>query len=191
MEHSNTAAPPTNGIVYTLQDTAGQPKKRFTGTLLAHVSTGEHRNLPRWLTLDLYLKADGTYILHRIGYSVVYHRVGGPCEGGELMTFAELLEITDEGEACTKPGCRPSSFTAIKQAAGTNPEKPGVISLEHNYYKVIEIPDVPGVIRELEFVPKNSLTGERTISRPGQELLLRASAHDPKIALTFDLVEDI
>lgn len=188
MEPNNSAAPPFPGTVHILQDAAGQPRKRFVGKLLAHVSTGEHRKLPRWLTLDLYLKQDGTYVLHRIGYSVVYHAVDG-CEGGEKITYAELLEITDEGEAC--PKCKPRSFEGIKEALQRNPDNREVVSLEHNYYKVIELADVPSVIRELEFVPKNSTTGRRTISRPGQELLLRASAHDPRIMEVDQSVQDI
>lgn len=187
METTNTAAPPFETVI--LQDAAGQPKKRFTGRKLAHVSTGEHRRLPRWLTLDLYLKADGTYILHRIGYSVVYHSVepDSPCDGGERMDYTELLEITDEGEAC--PKCRPRPFAAIQQ--GVQSGEKGDVLLEHNYYKVIEIADVPGVIRELEFVPKNSTSGKPIISRPGQELLLRASAHDPRIMEVDESVQDI
>lgn len=187
MEADNTAAPPFE--VHTLQDAAGQPKKRFTGKHLAHVSTGEHRNLPRWLTLDLYLKQDGTYILHRIGYSVVYHSTdpNSPCEGGERMSFKELLKVTDDGEAC--PKCRPMPFATITEAVAYS--EAGQVLLEHNYYKVVELPDVVSIVRALEFVPKNSTTGVKTISRPGTELLLRASAYDPRIAELEDVVQDI
>jgi hypothetical protein len=177
--------------VHQLRDAAGQPQKRFTGAKLAHTSTGEHRNLPRWLTLDLFLKQDGTYILHRIGYSVVYHSVEGPCEGGEKMTYATLADITDEGEPCTK--CHPIPFKALMAAveSGHSDANSKSVALEHNYYKVLEIPDVPTLISELEFVPKNSRTGERVISRPGQELLLRAADLDPRISAVFEAVKDI
>lgn len=195
MEATSTAAPPVIPMkVHQLQDAAGQPQKRFTGAKLAHVSTGENRNLPRWLTLDLFLKQDGTYILHRIGYSIVYHAVGGPCEGGEKMTYAELVDTideNDEGEACVK--CHPTPFRAIKAAvdSGHSDANSKYITLEHNYYKVLEIPDVPTLISELEFVPKNSRTGKRVISRPGQELLLRAADLDPRISAVSKAVKDI
>lgn len=189
METKSTTAPPFKTVI--LQDTAGQPKKRFTGKLLAHVSTGEHRNLPRWLTLDLYLKQDGTYVLHRVGNSVVYHRVDGPCEGGEVMTYITLLNITDEGEACTK--CHPASFDDIAELVESEHEDRYVkeVSLEHNYYKVIELADPREIVKELEFIPKSSVKKIPTISRPGQELLLRASAHDPRIAGLDEVVQDI
>lgn len=190
MEAINTSSPPFE--VHTLQDAAGQPKKRFTGKLLAHVSTGEHRNLPRWLTLDLYLKQDGTYVLHRIGYSVVYHKLHwqGGCPGGEEVSITDLIEITDsDGEAC--PKCRPLPFALFMDALPTDEVMSGKVSLEHNYPKVIELPDVASIIRELEFVPKNSASGRRTISRPGQELLFRAAVIDPRIAGLEDVVQDI
>lgn len=190
MEPTDTLSPPFKTVI--LQDAAGQPKKRFTGKLLAHVSTGEHRSLPRWLTLDLYLKQDRTYVLHRIGYSVVYHKLvsDGGCPGGELVTIDDLVDITDEnGEACQK--CRPVPFRKILETDPSDLLFEEQVSLEHNYYKVIEISDVPSIIKELEFVPKNSTNGRRTISRPGQELLLRASAHDPRILEVDESVQDI
>lgn len=189
METNPTISPPVIPmIVHTLRDTAGQPQKRFTGAKLAFVSTGEHRSLPRWLTLTLFLKADGTYILHRIGYSVMYHAPGG-CEGGEQMSLHDFLEEVEDGEAC--PKCRPLPFAKIKELFEANPDTSESVLLEHNYYKVIELPDVQNLISELEFVPKNSRTGERVISRPGQELLLRASDKDPRIAEVFNAVKDI
>lgn len=189
MEPTNSTAPPFDGKVHLLPDAAGQPKKRFTGKHLAHVSTGLQRNLPRWLTLDLYLKPDKTYILHRIGYSVVYHKLRGECEGGEELSYAELFETVEDGEAC--PKCRPATFASIKEMLDGGLGKDGRVRLEHNYYKVIEIPDVPSIVSELEFVPKNSAKKEKVISRPGQELLLRASKHDDAIAALFDVIQDI
>lgn len=196
MEATNKPSPPAEKS-YILQDAAGQPKKRFTGTHLAHVSTGEHRNLPRWLTLDLYAKADGTYVLHRIGYSVVYHRSKADeegalptgCDGGEKVTLTGLLAIVEDGEAC--PKCSPVPFADVEAIVEAGDGESSHVRLERNYYKVIEIPDVPDLVGELEFVPKNSRKGERVISRPGQELLLRASEFDVRIAASFDLVQDI
>lgn len=190
METKGTTSPPFE--VHILQDAAGQPKKRFTGKLLAHVSTGEHRSLPRWLTLDLYLKQDGTYILHRVGYSVVYHKrpQDGGCPGGELVTIDDLVEITDgDGEAC--PKCRPVPFKKIMETDESDPLFEEMVSLEHNYPKVIELASVSEIVKELEFVPKNSVKKIPTISRPGQELLLRAAALDPRIAGLDEVIQDI
>lgn len=187
MEAVKATTPPQETI-HILPDAAGQPRKRFSGTHLAFASTGDSKwKRPRWLTLDLYRKADGTYILHRTGYSVVYHDPDG-CEGGEGMTLSELLEVTSEGVPCEK--CSPMPFDAVKLAIerGRGSE---IILLERIYYKVIEAATVPELVKALEFVPKTSSTGTPVISRPGQELLLRAAEHDAPIAATFDAVEDI
>lgn len=188
MTAANQTVPAGQETVYVLRDAAGQGVVRFTGTHLAYVSTGAHRSLPRWLTLDLYRKADGTYILHRIGYSVMYHRLDG-CEGGERITLPDLLEETSQGEPC--PKCIPTPFKLIESTVREDPGTDECVSLERNYFKVIELPDVSDIVRELEFVPRASLTGQRVISRPGQELLLRAAEHDGKIRSINDAIRDI
>jgi hypothetical protein len=189
VEAVNSAAPGTKEEVYILQDTAGQPQVRFTGTHLAYVSTGEHRNSPRWLTLDLYRKLDGTYILHRIGYSVVYHAIGGSCEGGKEITLPELLKETQDGEPCAV--CGPMPFNLIESLVRSEPATKERVSLERVYYKVIEASGVPELVRELEFVPRSSRTGRPVISRPGQELLYRAADHDEPISRSSNVVRDI
>jgi hypothetical protein len=174
--------------IHVLPDAAGQPRKRFSGTHLAFASTGDSKwKRPRWLTLDLFRKADGTYVLHRTGYSVVYHAPDG-CEGGEEMTLPELLEVTSEGVPCEK--CSPMPFDALKLAVERG-RVGETILLERVYYKVVEAATVPELVKALEFVPKTSVTGTPVISRPGQELLLRAAAHDGNIAATFEAIQDI
>jgi hypothetical protein len=187
MEPTSTTAPPTQKV-FIIQGAAGQPKKRFTGTHLAYVSTGENRRKPYWMTLDLYRKADGSYIVHKIGYSVVYHDVTG-CEGGEEVTLGVLVEETGTGEPC--PKCKPKPWSAIKHALAVNADTTESVLLERNFYTIIESADTKALIKSLEFVPKDSLTGKPEISRPGQILLLRARDHDAQIAAIEDEVEDI
>jgi hypothetical protein len=178
-----------NEQTYTLDDIAGQPRKRFTGTHLAFVSTGGRKPArSRWLTLDLYRKSDGSYVLHRTGYSVVYHDVNG-CGGGEKLTLPELLEETDEGVPC--PDCRPRPFSVIKTIVKKEPDTQETVSLERVYYKVLELKDVPELLEALKFVPRDSRTGLAIVSRPGQELLWRSAEHDEKIAALSDGVQDI
>jgi hypothetical protein len=188
------ATPPVKGAAekeWILQDIAGATKKRFTGMHLAYSSSGAKKSLPRWLTLDLYRKSDGTYMLHRIGYSVVYHDIDG-CEGGELVTYPQLLDQLGDGEAGEPcPDCRPASFQAVKEELARNPKTLECVLLERVLYKVIDVPDVPSLVREMEYVPRNSRTGKRIISRPGQELLLRAADHDETIKALLDVIEDV
>lgn len=184
-----TRTPATQEKVYTLRGAAGQPQKRFTGTHLAFVSTGEHRRKSYWMTLDLYRKQDNTYVLHRIGYSVVYHAMDG-CTGGEEVTLRKLLDVTEyDADPCLK--CRPMPLSAVKHAVEGKLDTDQTVLLDRVYYTVIEIPDVPTLIHALEFVPRDSTTGTRVISRPGQQLLDLAAEHDAAIAAIGDMIEDI
>lgn len=190
MDAASSHAPKTPET-FVLQDAAGEGKVRFTGVHLAFSSTGESKIPPRerWLTLNLYRKTDGTYILHRIGYSIVYHDAVNGCNGGEKVTLGELLEATSEGSPC--PKCNPRTFDSIQAAVREDPNTPELVSLERVYYKVLELKDVPTLVAGLKFVPRASRTGIPIISRPGQELLLRAAEYDEKIAMTLDTVKDI
>jgi hypothetical protein len=62
----------------------------WEGTLVAAVST--HRpGRARWLEMKLYRLDSGGYLLHRLGYSVVYHEADGPCaHKGEPVTVERL-----------------------------------------------------------------------------------------------------
>lgn len=188
MESIRATAPPTEKV-HVLQDTAGQPKKRFTGTHLAFVSTGTGRRKPYWMTLDLYRKQDEAYVLHRIGYSVVYHALNG-CEGGEEVALPDLLDITEnDADPCTK--CHPIPLADVRRKVDAGKGGDETVRLDRVFYTVIDLPDVPSLIHELEFVPKTSTTGKRVISRPGQLLLDQAADHDPAIAAVNEAVQDI
>lgn len=74
----------------------------FTGWLLASESTEQPGN-PRWTVLEGYRTVGGNYILHTLGCSVVYHRLGSSCNTGEPAAGREM----EPGlEPCRR--CRPA-----------------------------------------------------------------------------------
>lgn len=52
----------------------GQRVLKFEGELLAH-SSSKSPGRNRWVEFDLYITKSGTYVLGRIGYSTLFHRV--------------------------------------------------------------------------------------------------------------------
>jgi hypothetical protein len=145
---------------------------RFTGTLLARESTESNVSL-RWLELELYRvgkgKLTGTYLLHRVGQSVVYHAPEA-CGYGKATDWKN---VPDDAEPC--PVCKP--------VAGAEAE----VWMESAWSKVIRCADAHKVEEALLMKGKSGLF----LSQPATNLLEKASRTDEKIREMMLKIEDL
>lgn len=75
----------------------------FEGDLIAEATT-ERPNDPRWTEINIYRTTGGSYVIHRVGRSVVYHLHGSECNYGIATAGAKLPR---DAEPC--PTCKPAS----------------------------------------------------------------------------------
>jgi hypothetical protein len=89
---------------YKVRDQLGRTV-HFTGELLAE-STTQRDDAPRWTEMELYRKTDGEYLLHRLGQSVVYHELEGPCDRGTATRGPDLPADAEPCHQCDAPPMR-------------------------------------------------------------------------------------
>lgn len=76
----------------------------FEGELIGHASTRKNEDQGRWTEIEIYRTDSGKYVVHRMGCSALFHRVGQPCTSsrGEKVRGED---ISDESIGC--PDCDP------------------------------------------------------------------------------------
>lgn len=150
---------------------------RFSGTLLAREST-ESDSALRWLELELYKigkgKLTGTYLLHRVGQSVVYHLPEG-CGYGKATTWDG---VPRDAEPC--PVCHPP-------VDRNNPEQLLEVWMETPWHKVIRCADARAVEQALLMRGKSG----QFLSQPASSLLEKAARNDKEIHDMLSVIEDI
>lgn len=93
---------------------------RFNGERIAHSSSrkGSDRDIIRWTEVDIYRTAGGSYVIHKIGKSRVYHAGPYMCSGttGKLVQTNTLLTRRREEFRVTDlapcPVCQPGPIQA-------------------------------------------------------------------------------
>lgn len=65
------------GTKHILNDVAGTVE--FTGTKLGHATSEMHKRQARWSEITIYKTDAGTYIVHKVGHSRVFHKPGAQC----------------------------------------------------------------------------------------------------------------
>src|ERR1700729_3375954 len=84
----------------------------FSGALLSSASTERPSSSVRWTILALYLKEDGTYIIQKIGETIVFHKLGSTCS--RRAQFAMLDDLEDKYEPCDT--CWPDDSVVMPNA---------------------------------------------------------------------------
>ena len=146
-----------------LQVRDGDRTLQFNGTLLAK-STSKRRDSLRWIEFELYKTESGSYILSRIGVSVVFH--GAACSLVRKYGLQEKssLILTEDSTPCEE--CQPSDELDL-----IFPEK-------YRYWaQVSERADAV-----LEALYKYDDNGARYLTSVAQRLLQQASLVDLEIA---------
>jgi hypothetical protein len=146
--------------MYEVKD--GSRTLQFEGTILGK-SSSYRRGSTRWIEFHLYKTESGSYVLSRIGVSLVYH--GAACPLVKRYGLQEISFGLLEKDSLPCEECRPSS-----QADLVFPEK-------HRYWA--QVSEEPSAV--LDALYKYDQGGARYLTNVAQRLLETASDKDSAI----------
>jgi hypothetical protein len=140
------------------------------------------RPRPRWMEATLYRKSDGTYVLHQVNKSVVWHldaHADSHVRKPENVPWSRLprdavycgsLPVREGRQHCPLAGRR-------------GPRSAGqVVVTELPQQKVSTHPDVHAVIRAVTLARRGDGSVSAALSEPMRELLVEAEENDPAFA---------
>lgn len=141
---------------------------KFSGKLLGK-SSSWRRGSQRWIEFELYKTENGSYVLSRVGVSVIYH--GAACHLVKRYGLQEVTvpELRNDVVPCEE--CRPSFAAEI-----VFPEK-------NRYWA--QVSDDPNAV--LEALYKYDNGGARYLTHVAQRLLEEASAADKGIEAVYKI----
>jgi hypothetical protein len=152
--------------MYEVKD--GVRTLQFEGVELGE-STSRRRDSTRWIEFKLYRTESGSYILSRIGVSLVYH--GAACPLVRKYNLQELSFSLIDNYAIACEQCNPS-----EQAELVFPEK-------HRYWA--QVSEEPNAV--LEALYKYDEGSARYLTNVAQRLLESASANDSGIESVYKI----
>jgi hypothetical protein len=146
----------------------GSRTLQFNGKLLGK-SSSWRRGSTRWIEFELYKTENGSYVLSRVGVSVIYH--GAACHLVKRYGLQELSveELRDDVVPCEE--CRPS-FSA------------GIVFPEKNRYWA-QVSDDPGAV--LDALYKYDNGGARYLTNVAQRLLEESANIDKGIESIYKI----
>ena len=144
----------------------GSRTLQFEGNLLGK-SSSYRRGSTRWIEFHLYKTESGSYVLSRIGVSLVYH--GAACPLVKRYGLQEISFGLLEKDSLPCEECRPSS-----QADLVFPEK-------HRYWA--QVSEEPSAV--LDALYKYDQGGARYLTNVAQRLLENASDIDKAIESVY------
>ena len=139
---------------------------QFSGKLLAKSSSWRHGSY-RWIEFELYKTDNGTYILSRVGVSLVFH--GAACPLVKRYGLIEAPSSALEDDALPCDTCNPT-FTV-----------PVVFPEKYRYWAQVSEEAVP----VLESLFKYDDGGARYLTKVAERLLDDASEVDAAIAKIY------
>lgn len=139
---------------------------QFNGTLLG-ASSSRRNDSTRWIEFKLYRTDSGSYILSRIGVSLVFHGAACALVKRYGLTEVEFHEILEHAIPCED--CQPS-----EEAELVFPEK-------YRYWA--QVSDEAGPV--LDALYKYDDGGARYLTNVAQRLLDESAKADPKIADSY------
>lgn len=146
----------------------GSRTLQFNGSLLGS-STSKRSDSTRWIEFDLYRTDSGSYILSRIGVSLVYH--GAACPLVKRYGLSEISYEALDTNSIPCIECSPS-----EEAELVFPEK---------YRHWAQVSEEPGAV--LDALYKYDDNGARYLTNVAQRLLEEASKKDPAIADIYNI----
>lgn len=156
--------------MYEVKD--GSRILQFNGKILAE-SSSWRRHSERWIEFCLYRTDNGSYVLSRIGVSLVFHGAACPLVKQHNLTEDNPKNLEDDAVPCDE--CNP-----IKNLPVVFPEK-------YRYWAQVS-EDPKAVIDALYKYGKN---GEKYLTLVAQRLLEEAAENDEKIDNLYYKVEII
>lgn len=151
--------------MYQVQD--GSRSYQFDGTKLGH-ATSARTGATRWVEFTLYRTKAGSYILSRVGHTIVYHDPRCPTATKTGLAAIPSVTLSDDYVPCMD--CRPS-LSALDEVC---PE-----AVRHR----ATISDGPEGI--LEVLYRFDEAGVRYLTSVAARLLEQAAAADPEIAEAY------
>jgi hypothetical protein len=152
--------------MYEVKD--GARTLQFEGALLGE-STSKRRDSTRWIEFKLYRTESGSYILSRIGVSLIYH--GAACSLVKRYGLQEVSFSKLDSNSIPCEQCEPS-----EEAELVFPEK-------HRYWA--QVSEEPQAV--LEAIYKYDDGGARYLTNVAQRLLESASINDSKIESVYKI----
>ena len=146
----------------------GDRTLQFNGVLLAK-STSERRGAYRWIEFALYKTESGSYILSRVGVSLIYH--GAACSLVSRYGLKEVLRSQLASAAIPCEECRPDSSLDL-----IFPEK-------YRYWA--QVSDRPEAV--LDALHKYDDNGARYLTSVAERLLKDAAQLDSEIAHVYNV----
>jgi hypothetical protein len=128
---------------------------------------------PKWGENAIYRLASGKYLLHRAGYSVIYHTSPTSCRtttgspSGDKATVADLPDDAVPCEQCAPP--YPDELADDEE-----------IRYEYPRHSFDECETPAQVSARLTSMRRHSGVRSRTLSEPARELLEQAMENDPE-----------
>lgn len=117
----------------------------------------------RWIEFDLYKTVGGSYILSRVGVSLVYHASSCPLVERYKLQEIDVEDLRDKATPC--PECRPTLYAPL-----VFPEK------DRNWAMVTE--DAEAILDALYKYDDNN---SRYLTKVAERLLESASELDPEL----------
>lgn len=150
--------------MYAVKD--GDRTLEFDGVLLGS-SSSRRKDSTRWIEFNIYRTENGTYILSRIGASIVYH--SGACNLVDKYRLTEINteKVVDGAEACAV--CKPTL------------EAPMVFPEKYRYWA--QVSDEPQAV--LDALYKYDEGGARYLTAVAKRVLQEASKTDSNIDLIY------
>jgi hypothetical protein len=152
--------------MYQYQVKDGSRTLQFNGKLLGE-SSSWRRGSTRWIEFELYKTENGSYVLSRVGVSLVFH--GAACALVKRYGLVEAItdDLVDDAIPCEE--CAPSFNLPL-----VFPEK------NRTWAQVSEDPEPV-----LEALYKFDQGGARYLTNVAQRLLEQAAKADEKIELVY------
>ena len=144
----------------------GSRTLQFSGKLLAESSSWRPGTY-RWIEFKLYKTDNGSYILSRIGVSLIFHGAACPLVKRYGLTEMPLSALVDDALPCEE--CRPTRSVAI-----IFPEK-------HRHWAQVSEEPTP----VLDALYKYDQSGARYLTNVAQRLLEDASEIDKGIESVY------
>jgi hypothetical protein len=150
--------------MYEVKD--GSRILRFDGELLGE-STSFRRGSDRWIEFELYKTLNGSYVLSRVGVSLVYHTASCPLVRRYGLVEAAPKALRKDALPCEE--CEPS-----RELPMVFPEK------NRTWAQVSEDPEAV-----LEALYKYDNNNTRYLTKVAQRLLEQASERDERIEAVY------
>jgi hypothetical protein len=147
--------------VYKVKD--GSRTLQFNGKLLGKSSSWRNGST-RWIEFELYKTDNGSYVLSRVGVSLIFHGAACPLVKRYGLVEAVSDDLSDDANPCEE--CQPIE----SELPYIFPEK------NRTWAQVSQDPDAV-----LEALYKYDDGGARYLTHVAQRLLEEASNHDSKI----------